>query len=164
MADVVIRRATMRDEGVLLGLADRLATFDLPEWRRSTTVVAADGLSMLRAVQAAHVDDEVFIAERAERAEQACEPAGCLHIFAVIDFFGLHHAHVSVIATSSAAEGCGVGRALLTHAEDWARARGLRLLTLNVFASNTRARRFYERAGMSVEFVKYAKAIPADPL
>ena len=71
------------------------------------------------------------------------------------DFFGTRHAHISVIATTEAAEGSGVGRALLAHAEAWARERGLTLLTLNVFASNARARRFYEKAGWAPEMLKY---------
>ena len=37
--------------------------------------------------------------------------------------------------------------------------RGLPLLTLNMFAGNARARRFYEIAGFEVEMVKYAKPI-----
>lgn len=75
------------------------------------------------------------------------------------DFFGRHHAHISVIATTAAAEGTGVGRALMEFAEAWARERHLPLLTLHVFAANTRARRFYERAGMAPEFLKYAKEL-----
>jgi ribosomal protein S18 acetylase RimI-like enzyme len=76
-----------------------------------------------------------------------------------MDFFGRHHAHISVIATSEAAEGTGVGRALMEYAEQWARKRNLTLLTLHVFAANARARRFYEKAGMAPEFLKYAKEL-----
>ena len=108
---------------------------------------------MVRAVETGDPDSEVFIAEQEGKA------AGCLHILAATDFFGLRHAHVSVIATSAAAEGTGIGRALMVHAEEWARRRNLRLLTLNVFAANTRARRFYEKAGFAPEFLKYAKPI-----
>src|SRR5690606_29159690 len=67
---------------------------------------------------------------------------------------------ISVIATTGAAEGTGVGRALMAHAETRARERGLSLLTLNVFATNARARRFYERAGYAVEMVKSATHVP----
>ena len=98
----------------------------------------------------------MLIAERAERAGVA---VGCLHILTTTDFFGTRHAHVSVVATTAAAEGSGVGRALIEHAEDWARRRGHALITLNVFAANDRARRFYERAGFTAEMVKYVKAL-----
>ncbi|MEO5896121.1 MAG: GNAT family N-acetyltransferase [Vicinamibacterales bacterium] len=158
MAEVVIRRAENRDEDALLRLAGRLAGFELPEWRNSADVIGADAQAMLAAARTSLADDDVFVAETGDQV------VGCLHVMAATDFFGLRHAHVSVIAASAAAEGSGVGRALLAHAEEWGRLRGLPLLTLNAFANNTRARLFYERAGMTVEFVKYAKAIPADRL
>lgn len=157
MAELVIRRAANRDEAALRLIAQRLADFELPTWRRSHDVIAADADAMLDAVRANRADDDVFIAERGDEA------VGCLHVLKTTDFFGLLHAHLSVIATSASAEGSGVGRALMACAEDWARSRGLPILTLNVFADNMRARQFYERAGMNVEFVKYAKAIPEDP-
>ena len=108
---------------------------------------------MAEAVRADAPDNAVFIAERAGAA------VGCLHILTTTDFFGTRHAHVSVVATTAAAEGSGVGRALLEQAENWARHRGHSLITLNVFAANDRARRFYERAGYSPEMVKYVKAV-----
>ena len=75
------------------------------------------------------------------------------------DFFGRRHAHLSVIATSAAAEGKGVGRALMQFADDWARDRELPFITLNVFAANARARRLYEKSGYSVELLKYGKRL-----
>lgn len=157
MSQTVIRRATTADETALLRLAERLATPDLPRWRTASTVAECDGRDMVNAVRAANPDAEVFIAERNGEA------AGCLHIFETTDFFGLKHAHISVIATSASAEGTGVGRALMTHAEEWTRRRNLPLLTLNVFAANTHARRFYEKAGFDAEFLKYAKPMNEEP-
>ena len=156
MAELVIRLATGRDEPSLLLLAARLAEFELPRWRTPSDVVGADAQAMLRALRGNNPEDVVFMAEREGK------PVGCLHLMATTDFFGLRHAHVSVIATSARAEGSGVGTALLEHAETWARTRELPLLTLNVFAANTRARQFYERAGMNIEFVKYAKPVGTD--
>jgi ribosomal protein S18 acetylase RimI-like enzyme len=75
------------------------------------------------------------------------------------DFFGVSHGHVSVLSTTVEAEGTGVGRALMAFAEQWTRARGLALMTLNVFAGNERARRFYDRVGFEVEMLKYAKRV-----
>jgi ribosomal protein S18 acetylase RimI-like enzyme len=156
MAELVIRRAAQGDEAALLRLAERLAAFELPRWRKSADVIGADAEAMLEAVRANRTDDDVFVAERGDEA------VGCLHVLKATDFFGLRHAHISVIATSASAERSGVGRALMAYAEEWARSRELPILTLNVFAANQHARQFYERAGMDVEFVKYAKPIPAD--
>ena len=65
----------------------------------------------------------------------------------------------SVIAVSEAAEGTGVGRALMERAEQWSRQRGLAFLTLNVFAANARALRLYEQAGFIAEALRYAKPL-----
>jgi len=149
----VIRRATMADEGALLALASRLAHFELPAWRSAGEVIEADGRDMVNAVAGGNPEHEVFL------AESGAVPSGCLYVLVATDFFGRRHGHVSVIVTSEAAEGSGVGRALLVHAEEWARRRGLPLLTLNVFAGNARARRFYENGGFTVEMLKYVKSV-----
>lgn len=152
-ADLVLRPATLDDDGVLAHFAVRLANFPLPPWRTADEIATADARAMMKAVRAGHQDDEVLIAERDGT------PVGCLHMISALDFFGRRHAHVSVIAVSEAVEGTGVGRALLAHAEAWARQRALPLVTLNVFAANERARRFYEQAGFEPEIVKFAKPV-----
>ena len=152
-ARILIRPAASSDRDTLKQLARRLADFDLPPWRTAHEIADADARAMLAAVAASRRDDEVFIAERSGGE------VGCLHILATTDFFGRRHAHLSVIATSAEAAGSGVGRALMEFAEAWSRERELTMLTLNVFATNTRARRFYERNGMTPEVLKYVKEL-----
>ena len=53
----------------------------------------------------------------------------------------------------------GVGRALIQEVEAWARESGYRFLTLNVFARNLEARRFYEHNGFIEDTVKYLKPL-----
>jgi len=149
----LIRPAIPADEALLTTLAWRLTAFVLPSWRRPEDIATADARDMIAAVRDGSPDNEVWVAERSGVA------AGCLHILLATDFFGTRHAHISVIATTEAAEGTGTGRALLSHAEEWTRKRGQSLLTLNVFAANERARRFYERAGLAPEMLKYAKRL-----
>jgi ribosomal protein S18 acetylase RimI-like enzyme len=153
MKDLTLRRATATDEPALAVLATRLTAFDLPVWRAPHEISDADARAMLAAAGNGDPDDEVLIAERDG------DVVGCLHVLAVTDFFGLRHGHVSVIATTESAEGSGVARRLIEHAERWTAERGLPLLTLNMFAGNGRARRFYEIAGFEVEMVKYAKPV-----
>jgi GNAT superfamily N-acetyltransferase len=136
-----------------MAFARRLAEFELPAWRTGEQIADADGRAMIDAVRTGHEDNEVFIAERDG------DTAGCLHVLADTDFFGQRHAHISVLATTTAMEGTGVGRALLAYADEWARRRGLALLTLNVFAANARARRLYEKSGFVPEILKYAKPL-----
>jgi len=157
MTNPGLRRATAADERVLAALAVRLTAFELPSWRAAHEISEADARAMIAAAAAGDPDNEVLIAERDG------EVVGCLHVLAVTDFFGLRHGHVSVIATTEAAEGSGVARALMAHAERWTTERGLSLLTLNMFAGNERARRFYEVAGFEIEMVKFAKLVNSQP-
>lgn len=151
--DVSFRRAALDDEAVLTVLAERLTVFALPAWRRPEDISTADAREMMAAVRGNDSDNAVWMAERGGRV------AGCLHVLALTDFFGLRHAHISVIATTAEAEGTGVGAALLDFAEAWARERQLPLMTLNVFATNARALRFYERGGWVPEMLKYVKPL-----
>jgi GNAT superfamily N-acetyltransferase len=150
---VSIRQASERDEADLIALAWRLTAFTLPAWRKPEHIAEADAREMMEAIRHRSPVSEVFVAERDGVT------AGCLHMVEVIDFFGLKHGHISVIAVTPEAEGSGVGRALMEHAEAWTSRRGHSLLTLNVFAANARARRFYERAGYAPEILKYSKAL-----
>jgi ribosomal protein S18 acetylase RimI-like enzyme len=64
-----------------------------------------------------------------------------------------------MLAVAPEAEGRGVGRALMARAEEWARDNRLPHLTLNVFATNGRARALYERLGYRPDTVKYLKPL-----
>ena len=70
------------------------------------------------------------------------------------------HAHVEVIAVTREAERRGVARLLMEAIEQWARRRGYRHLTLNVFDRNTRAKALYDSLGYQVETVHYRKTLP----
>jgi ribosomal protein S18 acetylase RimI-like enzyme len=149
----MIRKASPADRAVIVSLARRLTAFDLPRWRQPDDISNADARAMMESVAEGSDQNEVLVAERDG------EIVGCLHMLTTTDFFGRTHAHISVIATAAAAEGTGVGTSLLKYAEEWSRARGMTLLTLNVFDANARAKRFYERAGFAPETLKYAKEI-----
>ena len=150
---MTIRLARPSDRAALVALAERLTAFELPPWRTAAEIATADADAMLAAIDSGTADSEVWIAERSGVV------AGCLHMLSVTDFFGRAHAHVSVLATTKEAEGSGVGRALLAYGETWARDRGLALITLNVFAANSRARGFYEKSGWTPETLKYIKPL-----
>ena len=55
--------------------------------------------------------------------------------------------------------GKGLGKRLMDCAEEWARARGLERIALNVAAHNTPARTLYESLGYAVETLRMAKEL-----
>lgn len=156
---VTLRNATRSDEPHLLALTSRLAAFPVPPWRDAGQIAQADQPMLSAAVREAPADTLVLVATTEDG-----RVTGCVLVTTRLDFFtGRPHGHVEVLAVAPEAEGRGVGRALMRGAEDWARARGLDHLTLNVFDTNTRARGLYEKLGYQAELVKYRKAIPEVP-
>ena len=150
----VIRPAVPADREFVLSLAERLAAFEPPDWRSTTEIAEGDRRALAAAFDKPDSDHPLFVGEL-DGAR-----AGCLLMWTLEDYFSRErHAHISVIAISRDVEGRGLGRALMEHAERWARARGHRLLTLSVFESNRRAQQLYERCGFAVEMRRYAKPL-----
>jgi ribosomal protein S18 acetylase RimI-like enzyme len=151
---VAIRSARSADRAFLATLADRLADFDRPEWRSHAEIAEGDRRALHEALDDPRPGTELFIAELDGAA------AGCLLLWTLEDYFSQRwHAHVSVIAVTKAAEGQGVARAMMTHAEQWARARGHQAITLSVFEGNARARALYERVGYATEMRRMIKRL-----
>jgi GNAT superfamily N-acetyltransferase len=67
--------------------------------------------------------------------------------------------YISLLATTKEAEGSGVATRLMNAAGDWARERGYRLLSLDVFADNRRAVEFYRRGGFKTETRRMVKPL-----
>ena len=57
------------------------------------------------------------------------------------------HGYLAELYVVPEARGKGLGRALIEGCEDWARARGHKLLQVGVLAKNARAIRSYEGSG-----------------
>ena len=73
---------------------------------------------------------------------------------------GETHGHVSDVVVASGAEAeASAASALMSAGEAWSRDRGHRLLTLNVFGGNSRARRLYESLGYSEDTTKLVKIL-----
>jgi len=151
---VAIRLATPADREFVLSLADRLAAFDRPAWRTREEIADGDRRALSQALDDPQADTALFIAEHEEIR------AGCLLMWTLEDYFSQQmHAHVSVIAVTGDAEGRGVGRALMAHAEAWARERGHAQITLSVFEGNRRAQALYEKVGYASEMRRYVKRL-----
>ena len=87
-------------------------------------------------------------------------PIGYLTVRPETEYFsGVERAYVERIAVSNTAEGTGIGRRLLDWAAEWARSQGYTSISLDVFASNDRARRFYGRNGYRDDFVRMVRPL-----
>lgn len=153
--DIRIRPATATDAAWILPLAPRLHDFGPPPWRSREVMDQAAARVVERALTGAGADVIVLAA-----VDAAGRGFGFAHVHTARDFFtGETHGHVSDLVVATGAEGRGVGRALMAAAEDWARGRGYRLLTLNVFGENHRARELYTRLGYQPDTTKMVKEL-----
>lgn len=86
--------------------------------------------------------------------------AGVISAHLDVDYFTNHpRLYVDTLAVADAAEGRGVGRALMAFIEDKGKEMGCREVVLDVFANNERAREFYERCGYTADHVRMAKPL-----
>jgi GNAT superfamily N-acetyltransferase len=100
-------------------------------------------------------DGDLFVA-----VDDADRPLGLIAVGPDRDYFTGHpRAYVHILVVDDAAEGRGVGRALMRQAEDWAREHGMREVVLDVFAGKAGAIAFYERCGYNVDHLRMAKPV-----
>ena len=154
--EIRIRLATAGDIPFVQSLAERFALAGTPPWRDPAQMWQFHRRSMQEVSSAiSNPDDLVLIAEDSRGLR-----LGFLHVTRIPDFFtGEQQGYVSAVAVSEQAEGKGVARALMERAEAWARECGFRILALDVFASNTHARLFYQRLGYVEETLKLIKEL-----
>jgi ribosomal protein S18 acetylase RimI-like enzyme len=143
------------DDDFILGLVPRFVDFDLPAWRKRHECIEG-----IRADLVHHLDDQpansfLFVAE-----DEDGERVGFMHLQKSQDFFnGRTNCHVSDLAVAPAHEGRGAARALLAHAETWAREHRCALMTLAVFPGNDKARALYEAIGYDTDLLRLAKPL-----
>ncbi len=151
---VTLRPAHAHDRDYLVRATELLADFPVPAWRTAEAIAEADRRVLLEALDHPSPENLIIIAERGGG------PVGCLFATTEVDYFtGESTGHVEVVVVDRGAQGLGIGGRLLEAAETWARDRGIRLLTLNTFADNRRARAVYEHLGYREEIVKYLKTL-----
>jgi GNAT superfamily N-acetyltransferase len=154
-SDLRIRPASDVDREFVISLMPRLVEFGPPAWRDAAQMTAHDTRVITESLLNPTPDTAVFIAEDAGGS-----PLGFIHLHAATEHYNREeHGHVEDIIVAPEGEGRGVGRALLEKAEEWARGRGYRWLTLNVFAENLRAREVYRRLGYGEDMVKCVKQL-----
>lgn len=148
---VSVRVATAADRQFVLALAARLVDgFEQPPHRSKAELIEGDRRALDGWFERPNADEGMLV------AELDGVPAGCAYLVTLVDYFTERpHAHLSVLAVEKAAEGKGVGSALLDSSEAWARSRGSDRLTLSTLVTNARARGLYERRGFGGEYIRY---------
>ena len=154
----LIREASTSDVEAIRQLLPRLAEFDIPERRSPDDLWRGDEDLLLRWQAGEEPDLFAYIA--------VGEGDSILGIVMTrLREELLSHApsaHLEVLAVAKGAEGQGLGKALMTVAENAVRARGAETMTLHVFGVNTRARGMYEKLGYEGEIIRYIKDLPSD--
>ncbi len=152
--DVLVRPARRTDRAFALATVMRLGAFGPPPWRTPDEIGEADARVVRAFFEGPPPGASLLV------AESDAEPLGFIYLETLRDYFvGEEHGHVGILAVTEAAEGKGAGGALMRAAEAWARERGYRRLTLNVFDGNARARAIYDHFGYRPETVRYVKLL-----
>ena len=157
---VAVREGTAADRDFVVDTARRFAAFGPPPWRSATEIVGGevrclDEFFDGRAAGSLDGDSRTLLI-----ADLDGRPAGFAFLEPAVDYFtGSADGHIGMVAVAEAAEGRGVGAALMRAAEDWARRNRYPRLHLNVFHGNEHARRMYERLGYQVETLRYVKPL-----
>ena len=149
-----IRAATVVDLAAVLALVPRLAATGSPPGRDARQIEASDSESVTQGIAHPAPGETLLIAEEDQVV------VGFIHVRTVTDYFSQEQiAHVSDVVVATAFEGQGIGKALMSAAEEWARRCGYPMIQLHVLVDNVRAQAMYERLGYSAEWLKYVKPL-----
>jgi len=152
-SSIRVRPYVPADQPFVLSLAPRLV-IGIPPWRDPEKMLATVQRWLTNSIRHQGTETALFIAE----GEQG-ERLGFASISHDSHFTGERQANIGELAVSEAAEGHGVGHALVVVCEQWARDQGYTFLVLATGAANERARGFYHHLGFLEEDVTLMKLL-----
>jgi GNAT superfamily N-acetyltransferase len=150
-AKIQIRDAQPEDRDFVLALLPELHSNGSPPWRSAHQMRATDERVVGDALQGRSPGAVVLIALAGPQR------VGFIHLCEEEDYYSGVCGHIGDLVVVPQARGQGVGTALIEAAEQWARTRGYRMLTLNVFVGNKQAQLLYETLGFHAETVRHTK-------
>jgi GNAT superfamily N-acetyltransferase len=154
---ILIRPAGDDDRAAVLELGPRLAEGVAP-WRDQTEALLAGQRWLEESLDAVQTGDGAVLV--------AADPAGIAGVVSVrssTHFTGERDGYIGELVVADRASRHGIGRALITAAEAWARDHGLRNLTLHTGTFNANAREFYAALGFVEEEVRLTRPVPDVP-
>lgn len=143
---IAIRAACESDADFVAGLVSSLLEFGSPAWNDAEALAAGFAEVLASAVRAQDPRSTVLIAETTNGTR-----LGFISLRVREDVTGVERGHVADLGVIEEGRRMGVGSALMRAGEAWARERGLPVLSLDLWATNERARAFYETLGYSAE-------------
>jgi len=152
---VRIREYEAADRAFVLSLVPQLLAAGSPPWRDAGQMVETDRFVIGQALDGVATGSVVLIAVAGDGRR-----LGFTHLCPEADYYSRAACgHIADIVVAPDQRGRGVGQALIAAAQEWARDRGYRLLSLNVLLENMPARQLYERLGFSPETIRYVKVL-----
>ncbi|HXS03586.1 MAG TPA: GNAT family N-acetyltransferase [Rhodanobacter sp.] len=143
------------DDDFLFSLVPRLVDFTLPAWRRRHECVEGIRNDLHRHLEDQPANNFLFVAEDADG-----ERIGFIELQKTQDFFtGRTNCHINNVVVAPRHEGRGVGKALMAHAEEWAREHHCALVTLAAFPGNERALALYASCGYGTDLLRLVKPV-----
>lgn len=155
MTEIELRTARPEDRDFLHSLSPRLSGVPGPAWHDLAAMEGFQARYMAATFAAVDDSSQTLVAWSGDGRR-----LGYVHMRPAKD--GVTEepcGYVSLLAVDKNAEGSGVATLLMAAAEDWARARGYRFLSLDVFADNRRAVDFYKRGGFEAETLRMVKPL-----
>jgi ribosomal protein S18 acetylase RimI-like enzyme len=143
---LVIRPARDDDGTFVANFVPSLLEFGSPAWMDAQALAPGFRDVLAHAVSHQGPSAAVLIAET-----ESGRRLGFVSLTVRQDVTGVERAHVADLAVAEDARRLGVGRALMHAAETWARHLGCSVLSLDVWATNVRARAFYDSLGYRPE-------------
>ena len=143
---IEIRTARDADTDFVTGFVPSLLEFGSPAWNDAEGLAPGFADVLASAVRAQDSRSTVLIAQSTDGTR-----LGFISLKVREDVAGVERGHVADLSVIEGARRIGVGTALMRAGEAWARERGLTALSLDVWATNERARAFYETLGYCAE-------------
>lgn len=151
---IEIRAAEDGDRDFVAGLVSSLLEFGSPVWTDAAALAPGFRAVLADAVASEDPDATVLIAQSSDG-----DRLGFISLKVREDVTGVERGHVADLAVAEEARRMGVGRSLMDAGEAWARERGFRVLSLDVWSTNERALAFYQRLGYRAESFCLIKAL-----
>jgi ribosomal protein S18 acetylase RimI-like enzyme len=151
---IAVRPAHVGDSDFVAGLVSSLLQFGSPAWEDTDVLAPGFRDVLVDAVRAQDPRATVLIAEGTDETR-----LGFISLKVRVDVAGTERAHVADLAVREASRRMGVGEALMQAGEAWARERGLRVLSLDVWSTNQPALAFYRALGYRAESLCLIKAL-----